>query len=967
MNISKKDFLLYTFKNNYIKYANIINNMLMHIKQLHYDYIITNYEFENNMKILNNILTLLNNEYNNIKIDNAKNSAIIVKNIYEKYYDAIMVSLMKYESINERSIYNTIKTNINDLVSNIGSYNLEDLISLYWNNTIIITDEIKTLNKLFIPVKIIVKKEINAIFSNFISINASGNSDNYDMLINNCYDIIMNYNSIQLHITGYFKYDDLNIAVRTSKICDKYMYDKKNIIYNEIIDGNIKNIKYRKRISNISVSFRKLYLSFLTIGEILTYNINNFINIIENDYELFKTYSIINNFKQIFSEFIKINLKKKYNMIKLLLMNEDLHICNNAGFLFSLTKEHKNSSIIIADIIYKNLDTSLQYKLHKLNNSFKNELDKLNLLDSSDIDFKKQILLNKNIPQKVKKIALEKLEEMKAGNSEYYKHLQYVKIIAEFPWINVNNDDDIFSIHKNDINKWKDIMINTQTKLDKFVYGHNECKNTMIELIGKWFSNNKSMGKAIGLEGPPGVGKTLIAKGLGEALGIPLCQINLGGVDDGSILTGHSITYSGAVPGLIIKKITECGKSRCIMFFDELDKTCIKSSRNEIQDILIHAIDTTTNHEFNDKFFQDIQFPINKVLFIFSFNDRSKVDKILLDRMECIEILPYTTNDKIKITQDYMLTEIINDIGLLTPKIIFPNETLLYLIENFTFEAGVRDLKRKLEKIILKLNKDRIYNSQKYISSDYYIISNEIINTYLEKPQHLIKKIHPSHEVGIVNGLYATNSGNGGIIPILIYKNQCGKNGKFLLKLTGKQGSVMKESISYSFTIAINLVKQELCNEFFEIYFNGFHIHTPDASTPKDGPSAGSAFTLAFLSKILDKRIKNTIAMTGEIEINGNITAIGGLEFKLNGAKKSGIKLVFIPKENEKDLDKIVLHNKNIFNDHFQYKIVSHITEIFDYALIDDDLLNIFTNKNAIDSDITFEKLIDYKKYLNYD
>jgi ATP-dependent Lon protease len=207
-------------------------------------------------------------------------------------------------------------------------------------------------------------------------------------------------------------------------------------------------------------------------------------------------------------------------------------------------------------------------------------------MNIEDVDLKKQVMMNRSMPPKVKRCALEKLNEMKAGNSEYYKQLLYVKTLIDYPWTG-DNDGDIFALHKNDIKKCEEIMRQTQDNLNVKVYGHKETKETIVESLGKWLSNPKSLGKAIGLHGPPGVGKTLIAKALGDALGIPCVKINLGGMSDGAVLSGHSITYSGAVPGLIVKKMVEAGKPRCIVVFDELDKTSYHHGRNEIFDILI--------------------------------------------------------------------------------------------------------------------------------------------------------------------------------------------------------------------------------------------------------------------------------------------------------------------------------------------------------------------------------------------
>jgi endopeptidase La len=880
--------------------------------------------------------------------------------------------------------FDKIDVKIKELMLATGSNNINDvfiillkcpLVKLIELNKIIDVGYVSTLIKTFRPTSCVLKTMTNVSKKikdsiTLIQLDTSKEEHcHFEMLLNNYYELSVSIVSgttlKNITFAGTFVKDSLNADIRTSQLCNQFVHAKKKLLI-EMYDSDVANTKQKKKkTGTIPEYFKEMYIKNITLGELLAFTPEIFIQKIYSDYVIYQQYSISSNFKVLFADFIKSNLKTKFNIIRCLLMGPSTST-KNAGLLFSLTKENKSGSQIVSDIIYDNLSFQSQLKLHKSGTIIKKEIEKFNNLDVDDIDLKNQIALNSNIPPKVKKLAMQKLEEMKSGNSEYYKQMQYVKVIAEYPWIG-ENDDDIFMAYGANEDKWKEIMEKTHSKLDEIVYGHKECKDSIVELLGKWFSNPKSLGKAIGLEGPPGVGKTLLAKGLGNALGIPFSQINLGGMEDGSILTGHSITYSGAVPGLIVIKMTEGGKSRCIILFDEVDKSCYRHGRNEISDILIHVIDPNSNSEFNDKFFQDVRFPINKVLFVFSFNDRDKVDKILLDRMEVITVKAYTMEDKLLIAKNFLMKEVLEDVGLTQHNISFNDEELSYLIEHFTYEAGVRGLKRMLEKVVLKLNKERIYKTGIFEGDkmhDKIIITKEMIEKYLAKPTISIKRIHTTPEVGIVNGLYATTTGTGGIIPILVYKHHTGKHGKFTLKLTGKQGTVMKESVLFSFTMASNLIKKKYCDKFFHHYPSGLHIHTPDGATPKDGPSAGGAFTLAFISKILNMKIKNKVAMTGEIELNGNITAIGGLEYKLDGAKRAGVELVFVPKENEQDLEKIKKTNKSLICDKFRCILVEHITEIADYALIDPShalYVKLMKNKNA---DVTYEKIFNHEKYM---
>lgn len=988
-----KNLLLRFLKNEYVKRTQIIKNIVNNVEYMCSLYIISNHDRNSFLKHLNEILKMLsifyNKKYNfinsdekqkdniseelsegfDINTDNIKDSENNIRNL------DIELKMLMYDIDNEITKTINDKINFSEIDEKIRKYgllnglgNIKDIVSIFCNydyNILIQNeDDIKIfdlLSETFIPLSILVldnkTEKINKTNKIEVIKKDSSLSIKTEIFLENYYSVIIYINTdlikTKIVIDGFFKNDQLNMTIRTSKITSKIISDKKREIYNIIFqEKNMgKKTKAERKIMFIPDNFKETYLKNITLGDLLISDKNIIINKLNDDYITHQKYSTITTFTPLFGDFINANLKEKFNIIRCLLLSSNG--TNNAGLLFSFTNESKIGSTIVSDIIYRNLNLSSQIKLHRANKSLKSEIEKLNNMTVDDIDIKKQIGLNRNIPPRIKKLAFEKLEEMKSGGSEYYKQLKYVKILAEYPWIG-ENDGDIFSSYQHDEEKWIEIMKSTHDELNKRVFGHTECKETIVELLGKWFRNPKSLGKAIGLQGPPGVGKTLIAKALGGALGIPFTQINLGGMEDGAVLTGHSITYSGAVPGLIVTKMVEAGKPRCIMFFDELDKASFRHGRNEIYDILIHVTDPNSNSEFNDKFFQDVRFPINKVLFVFSFNDKKKVEKILLDRMEIIKVGAYTLEDKVNISKNFLMKELITDIGITKPEITITDDSISRIVESFTFEAGVRDLKRCLEKIICKLNKDLIFKTEPFNKPvDKIIIDNNIIDKYLQKQEITIKKIHTHPEVGTVNGLYATDLGSGGIIPILVYKRYMGLKNNFILELTGKQGDTMRESVKFAFNIATNLLKQEYVDKFFNEHKTGLHIHTPDGATQKDGPSAGSAFTLAFISRILNKEIKNDIAMTGEIDRNGNISAIGGLEYKLAGAKRAGVKLVLIPNENKKDFETIIKTNDKLICSTFKVICVDHISEILDYALIESK------NKGI------YKKCFNHKKYFS--
>jgi endopeptidase La len=958
------DIIQYFLKKEYKFLSNIITNLSLHINNLYENYIITTDERKKINIMLSDTINNLNDYYNTTStkiFGNTEYNKIFNTNNFEhniEILEMLKKNNLLYDMYSELKLvdFSSIIDDIKKISTFIGLNTINDILSLYNLDSEFLRknndyyNKFNILKDIFIPISLVFTddKRIDK-KNNIFEFIQNKLDDKYSLMLGNIYQIKIRFQNIKMVMTinGYIDFDAVNSSIRTSQICNDYIYNKKNKIINEI-----ENIK------EIDENFKQSYVRNLSIGELLLYDDNICKKKINEDYLKFIKY-INMNFKTIMNDFIHSDLLTKYEIIRFLLLGSSTSI-NTAGLLFGITKDHKESidnnskPTLISDIIYKNLKFISQNKLKKYDTIINIELDKINSININDIDLKKQILINKSMPDHIKKIALNKLEEIKSGSSENYKHIDYVKSIIDYPWI-CKDYSDIFSILNNNLEDAIKFINESRDKMNNMIYGHDKCKDFIIELIAKWITNPKSVGKCIGLMGPPGVGKTLFGKALGDILNIPLSQINVGGVDDASILSGHSFTYSNAQPGLIVRKMIQAGAPRCIIFIDEIDKTGAKYGINEVMNVLIHITDPNTNDNFNDKFFQEVTFPLSKVLFIFSYNDQSKIDKILLDRIEQINVEAYTTSEKIKIFKSHLLNEITSDINISNTLCKFNDDIIEYLIETYTSESGVRGLKRKLEKIMLKLNLDRLYKKGIFEkNTDNIIITKELIDNILEKSNIIIKKILPKPYIGIINGLYATDSGSGGILPILIYRN-CNGTNEFKLKLTGSQKSVMQESIEFSFTIATNLLKPEIINKFIKDNPDGLHIHTPDGATPKDGPSAGSAFTTAFISKILNIPIKNNIAMTGEIETNGMITAIGGLDSKLNGAKKAGINLVLVPKENEKDYEKVIKKNNKLIDDKFKVIIVNDIYEIIEYALID----NKYQNKEFKVEDKTF----NYKDY----
>jgi endopeptidase La len=960
-----QDFIIHNLQKEYKRFSVGIYNLEKHINYSFINNIITLNDKNSYFKNLNDLLKQLNNKYNSVMMKTCDNENEKYKkktlsdifplanlsNINGDLYDEIkylinLCKLMKIDTENNENkdlleeVFNEPFKEINDellsICKKIGFFNINEglnmIIGEHYDKIYDkdILNIINILNNIFVCtgydiLKLKKKKQPSIKVTKIESFNES--------LINNCAKVnLIKIDDLNLDITmnGYFKYDSLNIMIRTSQICNNFIYLKKKKF--ESLLNNRKDINER---------FRKTYLRTCSFGDFLSLDNKSFLEQLDDDYSKYRKY-VGSPFMTLMKEFVKDDIKNMFIIIKLLLMGSEENI-NVAGLLFGLTKDKKNGSEFVSNIIYKNLNHISQIKLRKAPINIKNEVDKIKSITIDDIDIKTQVAMAKNMPNTVKRSCLEKIEEMKSSNNEYHKQLLYVKTLLNYPWPS-DEENVLFEDIGKDLNKSKDFLNNIYSKLDEKVYGHKNCKDTIQQIIAKWLVNPKSSGSAIGLVGPPGVGKTLIAKGLGDALGIPFVQIALGGQNDGELLHGHGYTYSGAQPGMVVKKMIESGSSRCIMYFDELDKACKKHDSNEIFNILIHITDPNMNGEFQDRFFQEIKFPLNKVIFVFSYNDSSKIDPILIDRITELQVKPYNLKDKIKISKNFLLKEICNMLSFDYNTVLIKDEDIEFIIDEYSFEAGVRELKRKLEKLFLKLNIDRIYqkdifkniniNIKTKKTNKPIIIDKARIIKYLNKSNVNMQEIHKEDMIGVINGLYATSIGKGGIIPIQIYNNRTGGDEKFMLKLTGSQGKVMKESVLSAFTTAINYLNDNKRAAFIKRNPYGFHIHTPNTSTPKDGPSAGCAFATAFISRMLNKKIKKDIAMTGEIELTGKVTKIGGLIYKLTGAKKAGVKLVLVSEENKSDLDDIKKENKQLLDDNFKVKFVTYLIDVLKEALV---------------------------------
>ena len=485
-------------------------------------------------------------------------------------------------------------------------------------------------------------------------------------------------------------------------------------------------------------------------------------------------------------------------------------------------------------------------------------------------------------------------------------------------------------------------ILDIDKTLDSAVYGHDKAKRQVERIIGQWINGEKT-GYCFGFEGPPGVGKTSLAKkGIANCLKDetgtprPFTFIAIGGSSNGSTLDGHNYTYVGSTWGKIVDVLMENKCMNPIIFIDELDKVSNTEHGKEIIGILTHLIDQTQNDSFQDKYFNGINLDLSKALFIFSYNDADLIDRILLDRIHRIKFDHLSLEDKLVISKNYLLPEIFKKMGL-EDVIYFDDDVIKYIIDEWTCEPGVRKLKEILFEIVGEINLSILKNNKDY-DIPVKINKDDIIDNYLKGRHSLkIQKVHSIPKVGLINGLWANALGRGGVLPIEAKYFPCGT---FLdLKLSGLQGDVMKESMSVAKTLAWSLLTKkrmkELQKEMDDTKMQGIHIHVPEGATPKNGPSAGTAITVVLYSLFSNRKIRHDVAITGEMCLQGKVTGIGGLDLKILGGIKAGVKCFIFPKDNEKDFKELMeKYESTELIKNIEFKSVETIQEVLDIVFI---------------------------------
>lgn len=597
------------------------------------------------------------------------------------------------------------------------------------------------------------------------------------------------------------------------------------------------------------------------------------------------------------------------NMIPFNFENKNKYIyefnsVKRSDMLIKQIAEEKNISYIerkIEEKVKRELDKSQQeFILKEKIKAIKEELGETDNKDEEISDLKNKIE-NLNAPSNIKEKLLKevnKYEMMSLVSPELSIVKNYIDTVLSLP----------FGIYTKDLKNIQKI----EEELDKTHYGLKDVKNRILEYIAVKELTNDIKSPIICLVGPPGVGKTSLAYSISQALHRNFVKISVGGVNDEAEIIGHRRTYIGSKPGRIIEGLIKAKSSNPVFLIDEIDKMT-KDIKGDPSSCLLEVLDPEQNSTFYDNYIEEA-FDLSKVMFILTANSLLDIPYALRDRLEIINLTSYTTFEKLDIVKNYMFSKLLKEHGLTKNNLIIDDETINFIIKHYTKEAGVRELERVLSSLMRKIAKEIITGSKR----KKFVLNEEDVIRLLGN----IKYVDIGTTInnpGVVNGLAYTDLG-GSILPIEVshYK------GKGNVNMTGSLGNVMKESAQISIGYIKNNYK-EFGVDIKKLNDDDIHINALHAGIPKDGPSAGITLVTAILSSFLNKKIDNKIGMTGEITLNGNILGIGGLREKSIAAYNSGIKKIFIPKENESDISEIP---KEVL-DSLEIVFVSNYSEIF--------------------------------------
>nr|MBQ8252168.1 endopeptidase La [Lachnospiraceae bacterium] len=524
----------------------------------------------------------------------------------------------------------------------------------------------------------------------------------------------------------------------------------------------------------------------------------------------------------------------------------------------------------------------------------------------SDADLFREKLENIDASEEVKsKInkEIKRFEHLSGSSSESAVERTYLETVLDLPWNHASEDNTDLDL--------------AQEILKEDHYGLEKVKERILEYLAVRQLRGEAGTPIICLVGPPGTGKTSIARSMARAMNRKYVRICLGGVRDEAEIRGHRKTYVGAMPGRIVTAVRQAGVKNPLILLDEIDKMS-RDHKGDTASAMLEVLDSEQNEHFQDHYIE-IPMDLSQVVFVATANDLQAIDGPLRDRMEIIEVTSYTSNEKLHIAKDHLVKKQLKEHGIAKKQLNFSDKALEKIILGYTKEAGVRELERQIGKVCRKTAREILKDEKTKIK-----ITIHNLEEYLGKEKYSREKAAKKNAVGVVRGLAWTSVGG---VTLEIEVNDM--PGKGEIKLTGQLGDVMKESAMAGLSYVRSIAEEyQVSQDYFETH--DLHIHIPEGAVPKDGPSAGITMATALLSAVSGRKVKADLAMTGEVTLRGRVLAIGGLKEKLLAAKMAGIHNVLIPEENEKDLWEIDEEIKTGLN----ICCVSSMTEVLEHALV---------------------------------